>query len=217
MGLSHQTTDPSYLEHVSTRSGLLQKMNSGTYRFAHPVLHEYLAASAMYSSTLDLNLETMAKHAHKICDQEQIIRWSRALALRLDEANDKDTSDILGTLLNHGLPQGYGTQLRNNAGPLSPCVSQAVLHTETLQGEKLRKAIGWCDLSADWTGYRPDEWRAIEELLRYLDKVASRVRDDRSLAQLLGRLLRRATVVEIALMRYSLVSPNTQTRPVRNT
>jgi formylglycine-generating enzyme required for sulfatase activity len=119
-------------------------------------------------------------------------------------ARENDASEILGSLLNYGLPPGYGKQLRNNSGPLSACVCQAVLHTESLAGEKLRKAFGWCEFPNDWTGYRPDEWRDIEEILRFLGGVASRVRDDKSLAQLLGRFLRKAKAVETALIRYSL-------------
>jgi formylglycine-generating enzyme required for sulfatase activity len=205
MGLSRQATDAGFLEKIAARCGLLQKVTDSTFRFGHPVLQEYLAATAMYGATLDLNLEKMAAHANQIREKEQIARWSRALALRLDSGTtEDDASRILGALLNYGLPPGYGTQLRNNAGPLSPCVCRAVLHTENLQGEKLRKALGWCEFVRDWTGYRPDEWRAIEELLRYLEGVASRVRDDAELASLFARFLRNARVIEIALIRFAL-------------
>jgi formylglycine-generating enzyme required for sulfatase activity len=187
------------------RCGLLQKAKNDTYRFAHSVLQEYMAASAMYVPEPNFNLETMAEHAAQILNKEQIVRWSRSLALRLDkQESDNDAYEIIGTLLNYGLPDGYGKQLRNKSGSLSKCVCLAVLHTERLQGKELRKALGWFESPEDWTGYRPDEWRGFEELLRYLDGLALRADDDESLARLTSRILREASIIEVALIRYAL-------------
>jgi formylglycine-generating enzyme required for sulfatase activity len=193
------------IDQVSKQCGLLQKVKDNTYRFTHDALQEYLAASAMNGKMFDLNLKKMAEHAHQIQGKDQIAKWSRALALRLDK-KVADAKNILGTLLNYGLSEGYGMQLRNKSGPLSKCVCQAILHTEGLIGKELRKALGWVESPDDWdwTGYRPDEWRDIEELLRYIDGVALRVSDDKALAQLIGRILQEAKIIDIALIRYSL-------------
>lgn len=191
-----------WLAQIAEQCGLLQRTAAGTYRHAHTALHEYLASLAMRGATLRLN--QMADHAAAILkDAPRVARWARALALRLDVQID-DAKQVLATLLNHGLPRGYGTLLRNRSGELRDIVCQAILHTERLSGSKLREALGWVELPSDWTGYCPDEWRTIEEILRYLDGLAQRLEDDRSLALLLSRMVQDASVINIALFRYSL-------------
>lgn len=206
LNLPSQATVRRYFDQASEQCGLLRKVKGNAYRFVHAALQEYMAASAMYGSKLDLNLQRMAEDAKRIHKNKgRITRWSRALALRLDrQANKDDAKEILGVLLNFGLLEGYGTQLRNKSGPLKQGVLQAVLRTDKLAGKELREALGWIESPNDWTGYRPDEWRTIEELLRYLDGLASRISNEESLALLLERMLRRAKVIDIALIRYSL-------------
>jgi hypothetical protein len=96
----------------------------------------------MLGKHCDLPLEAIARDAGGILSEARITRWSRALALRLDRRPD-DARDVLGVLLNHGLPEGYGMQLRNKSGPLGDCVCRAVLHTEKLVGKVPREALGW--------------------------------------------------------------------------
>jgi formylglycine-generating enzyme required for sulfatase activity len=191
------------IDQIVQHCQVLQKVGTGTYRFTHEVLQEFLAGCAMNGKMFDLNVRKVAEHANQIRESPQITRWARALAFRLDNRT-ADAKNILGNLLNYGLSEGYGIQLRNKSGPLSQAVSRAILHTEKLVGRELRKALGWLDSPDDWTGYRPDEWRDIEELLRYVDGVALRIRDGKALTKLIGRLLQGGKVIDIAIIRYAL-------------